>query len=340
MNTKKTIEQLNKQIEELKQRENFLEEILESSQSISIIATDKDGNITYWNSGAENIFGWKAYEVHGKSVDIIYPGDEKIKNDMKSLRKIVYKNRNVNFELPEISKDGKEKIIKMNLTPRFDKGGNIIGILGIGQNVTEQKLAEKKLSNLETYSGCLELAIANYEQKTSAQIIKDLLQQNLILAKNISDSSMDTINNIQRQIALALYDLGIFEEALDLLFMIHNAMNDLKEPDMIKIAEIQSNIAMVLYDLNRIDEAKSFAKKALKLSQDNYSEDHYLVNMRKTNLALILQESGDLKKAELLTKEAYKSLKETLGNDHSDTKVAKENLEIIKKMKKQFQNQS
>lgn len=63
------------------EKNKLLSNILESSSSVSIISTDNDQNILYWNKGAENIFGYKASEVIGKKkVTIIYNGAESKRN--------------------------------------------------------------------------------------------------------------------------------------------------------------------------------------------------------------------------------------------------------------------
>jgi PAS domain S-box-containing protein len=50
-----------------------LGEALLYSASDAIIATDREGNITFWNPGAERIFGFTAAEAVGQSLDLIIP---------------------------------------------------------------------------------------------------------------------------------------------------------------------------------------------------------------------------------------------------------------------------
>ena len=50
-----------------------LGEALLHSASDAIIATDRDGHITFWNPGAERIFGFTAAEAIGQSLDLIIP---------------------------------------------------------------------------------------------------------------------------------------------------------------------------------------------------------------------------------------------------------------------------
>jgi PAS domain S-box-containing protein len=48
-------------------------EALLHSASDAIIATDRDGRITFWNPGAERIFGFTAADAVGQSLDLIIP---------------------------------------------------------------------------------------------------------------------------------------------------------------------------------------------------------------------------------------------------------------------------
>ena len=50
-----------------------LGEALLYSASDAIIATDREGKITFWNPGAERIFGFTAGEANGQSLDLIIP---------------------------------------------------------------------------------------------------------------------------------------------------------------------------------------------------------------------------------------------------------------------------
>jgi PAS domain S-box-containing protein len=50
-----------------------LGDALLDSASDAIIATDREGRITFWNPGAERIFGFTADESDGQSLDLIIP---------------------------------------------------------------------------------------------------------------------------------------------------------------------------------------------------------------------------------------------------------------------------
>ena len=129
----------------------LLTDILESSSSVSIISTDLEQNILYWNKGAENIFGYKADEVIGKmKVSIIYDGAESKKNALKAKKHIITSKKGTECELKQITKSGKTLWSRMTLSPRFDDSDNVIGILGIGIDITKHKKSEHHLREAMT----------------------------------------------------------------------------------------------------------------------------------------------------------------------------------------------
>jgi two-component system cell cycle sensor histidine kinase/response regulator CckA len=150
-------EQLEKQMDDRKQIEEHLEDtnkflhnILDSSLSISIISTDLEQNVLFWNKGAENIFGYTAEEIVGKrTAKILYP-DEEVNEQVDEIRSLIKREKiNVHKELREITKDGRMLWVNLNLTPRLDERGNVIGILGIGEDITEHRRRDEELRRSE-----------------------------------------------------------------------------------------------------------------------------------------------------------------------------------------------
>lgn len=136
--------------ETLRETDFFLQNILESSLAISILYTGLDGNILYWNKGAEKIFGYKAGEIIGKhKAEILYPQDEvETKKKIEEVKSYIFNNKKgTSCEIREVSKDGHKLWINLHLTPRFDENGEVIGILGIGQDITERKRMGEMLLN-------------------------------------------------------------------------------------------------------------------------------------------------------------------------------------------------
>ncbi len=150
-NEDKTREQLFEELDALRETNKLLQNILESSSSISIVSTDLDLNVLYWNIGAENMFGYKAEEIVGRrKIDILYPDEGDTKEIVEEVRSFVFHNKKgTSFEIEERTKDGHELWVNLTLTPRLDESGQVVGILGIGQDITERKRAEKEREVLQ-----------------------------------------------------------------------------------------------------------------------------------------------------------------------------------------------
>ncbi|MBT5631951.1 MAG: PAS domain S-box protein, partial [Nitrospina sp.] len=137
--------------ESLKETNEFLKNILDSPHNISIISTDLEENITYWNKGAESLLGYTAEEVVGKkTIGILYPESEESDRVLSETVEKVFKEKcGKSIEVEELTKF-KDKIwVRMTISPRFNDKGEIVGVLGIGENITQQKFAETELKESE-----------------------------------------------------------------------------------------------------------------------------------------------------------------------------------------------
>jgi len=88
--------------------------------------------------------------VVGKhKITILYPGaaEEQLADE---IRQLMQKDKKaVTCELKENTKDGRTLWMKLHLSPRVDAKGVVVGILGIGEDITQQKDAEKDLVKSE-----------------------------------------------------------------------------------------------------------------------------------------------------------------------------------------------
>ena len=149
--------------EGLNETNKFLKNILDSSSSISIISTDTESNVLFWNKGAENLLGYKAEEMVGREkMDKLYSEDQKESLIEKARSSVLKDKKQVRCEVREITKSGREIWVDLTLTPRFNDEGQVVGILGIGEDITERKKAEEKI---EKYSKNLEIMV---EHRTDA----------------------------------------------------------------------------------------------------------------------------------------------------------------------------
>lgn len=112
----------------------------------SVVVTDLDGKITYWNKGAEKIFGYSAEEMLAKTRDILFPPDSgyDLKADFATLKK----GNIIDREWKRLGKDKKEIWLRTKRVLMRNKKGENIGYLGVSRDVTGQKLAEEEIKKL------------------------------------------------------------------------------------------------------------------------------------------------------------------------------------------------
>ena len=114
----------------------------------SIIVTSLEGNIQYWNKGAEKIFGYRESEVLGKGLGIIYPelGEKSLKIDLKN----ILNGEDYVGEWKGKNKKGDIVWVDIKTTVMRDENGEVVGFIGISKDITEQKLMVKELIQSET----------------------------------------------------------------------------------------------------------------------------------------------------------------------------------------------
>ncbi|GGF40126.1 PAS domain-containing hybrid sensor histidine kinase/response regulator [Echinicola rosea] len=145
---------------EIIRSKNLLEDVLNASSEISIIATDKNGLISLFNKGAEKMLGYSAEEMIGKQSPAIIHDPEEIAERGQELSD-KYHQEISGFEvfvyLPElkgaeerewtyIRKDGRKLYVSLAVTSMRNEEGEITGYLGMATDITERKHAEQALT--------------------------------------------------------------------------------------------------------------------------------------------------------------------------------------------------
>jgi PAS domain S-box-containing protein len=112
----------------------------------SVIYTDLEGRICYWNEGATRIFGYSAEEMLGQTPALLYPKEnpERLAADLQE----VMKGRDYSGEWLGRRKDGSEVWVDITTTLVRDSRGGPRGFLGVAKDITERKRAEQELDRV------------------------------------------------------------------------------------------------------------------------------------------------------------------------------------------------
>jgi len=109
-----------------------------------IVVLNPNLRILEWNRAAEEIYGWKRSEVWGKDyVKEFLPESVRVAVT-EEIRRVLAGGEAKNYENPVIARDGSERTLLWNATRLLDSHGETLGVVGIGQDVTEWKRAERE----------------------------------------------------------------------------------------------------------------------------------------------------------------------------------------------------
>jgi two-component system CheB/CheR fusion protein len=133
-------------IEELKRaHEKALAHAIVESSSDAIIGNDLDGKIISCNHGAARLFGYKAEELIGQPVTMLIPPDRQ-EEEAEILARIRRGESIEHYETVRRRQDGSLLDVSLTISPVKDIHGKIIGASKIARDITENKRAEKNLT--------------------------------------------------------------------------------------------------------------------------------------------------------------------------------------------------
>jgi PAS domain S-box-containing protein len=108
----------------------------------AIVYADAQGIITFWNKGAERVFGFSEPEALGKSLDIIIPENLRKRHwdgfaETMRTGKTRFGSGDV-LAVPALRKDGTRISIEFTILPFLDRTGRILGMAAILRDVTRR----------------------------------------------------------------------------------------------------------------------------------------------------------------------------------------------------------
>ena len=137
-------------IDERKRAEDqnrFYAKLLESVEQ-AIIATDVDGRITYFNRGAEELYGWRSEEVRGKSIlDVTVPRPSHAQG--RQIMEALSRGQSWSGDFLAQKRDGTRFMAHVKDSPVQNEAGDLIGVIGVSHDVTETVEARKAIAQSE-----------------------------------------------------------------------------------------------------------------------------------------------------------------------------------------------
>ena len=160
----------------------------------AIVVADHHGRISFWNAGAEAMFGFTADEAEGQDIDIIVPPKARGLHDgglMRAAHGGTTKLIGRKVELVALHKDGREFPIELSLSMWSEGPHAAFG--SIMRDLTERRAAEDRLFHMAHFDPLTELPNrAALLDRTSALVARDepfaLLMLDLDQFKDVNDT--------------------------------------------------------------------------------------------------------------------------------------------------------
>ena len=220
-----------------------------------IFGIDSKGMVNEWNQTSEKITGFKKEEVLGKNLVKTY-----ITEDYQKAVKLVLNNalkgeETANYEFPLFTKDDKRVMVLLNSSTRRDAEGNIVGVLGVGQDIT---------------------ALSDYKENLEAKIIENVKERTQVLEVSLErEKELGLLKSSFISVASHQFrtPLAVIQSNAELLEMLNNS-DDKQEPEKYvkitsRIVEGISKMTAVMDDVLALGELTSgnvsYAPEALDL---------------------------------------------------------------------------
>ena len=230
-----------------------------------IFGIDNKGRVNEWNQTSEKITRFKKEEVLGKNLVQTYITKSYQKQVKNVLENALKGQETANYEFPLFTKDGRRLMVLLNASTRRNSNGKIIGVIGVGQDITilndykenlESKVEsrtrelqeslerEKELGRLKTSF----VSMASHEFRTPLTSIKATSD---VILRYFDKLSKDDINKRLEKIKREVEDMTTMLE--DILIIGKSNAQKLKyNPELLNIVSLIKNIINE-YQLNEFE---------------------------------------------------------------------------------------
>ncbi|PIE91107.1 MAG: hypothetical protein CR997_03015 [Acidobacteria bacterium] len=233
-----------KHFQALEREKNYLSNLINHSPSL-ILGVNMKGVITFVNSTVEAISGFSKAELIGQNCWKLFHEQQ---NDptIETLCRKINKGRVCNYKLTLNCKNGDKRVTVWNASTRKDERGELVEIVGFGNDMTDAFHREEKLKRSEEHKReHLETLVA---EKTWESIVERKNTERANLAKS------DFLANMSHEIRTPLNAITGFSELLS------STVTDEKQRSYLEAIKSSGKNLMLLIgdilDLSKIEAGK------------------------------------------------------------------------------------
>ncbi len=117
----------------------------------TIIVTDRERRINYWNRAAEQLYGWPRADTLGRFAYEIIPAVRFLNGEtIEGILQLLANHGEWRGPVVQHTRDGRELLVEGSMRPLYDEGGAIVGYVAINRDITAHVLAEAALRESES----------------------------------------------------------------------------------------------------------------------------------------------------------------------------------------------
>lgn len=139
-------------VRDITERKRSQDTLLKQAQLLdlandTIMVRDLNDTITYWNQGAQRLYGFSSAEALGKSVHALLKTE--FPQPLKEIKDVLFNEGYWKGELVNFRRDGSRVIVASSWTLQQDEIGESVAYLEINQDITQRKQSEAALRKSE-----------------------------------------------------------------------------------------------------------------------------------------------------------------------------------------------
>jgi PAS domain S-box-containing protein len=108
--------------------------------SLAVIATEPDGTVIYWSTGATTLYGWTEAEALGRSIVELTPSEEAASQAAEIMGQL-RRGQSWQGEFRVRDRDGGSFVADVTDIPVRDIDGELRGIIGVSRRITDDRPA-------------------------------------------------------------------------------------------------------------------------------------------------------------------------------------------------------
>ena len=183
----------------LKEKTSHLDNILRTSINMSIIAVDMDFRIIYFNPAARQIFGYKAEDAIGRTVQEIHVMEGVDNSRFEHGLKNVHAHGEHIYYVEQPDEEG-GLVIESRVSATMDPEGKITGYILMSRDITLARRAEERLQNAHDQ---LEMRVTKRTKdlkKTNTKLQEEIMERKHLEQQLREQAEFDALTKLPNRV--------------------------------------------------------------------------------------------------------------------------------------------